>query len=49
VAGESVVLEPHVGIGVPIVPRYIRRSTEMRGEPRITDALTKCPWTSLVR
>jgi hypothetical protein len=24
-AGESVVLEPHTGIGVPIVPRYVGR------------------------
>jgi hypothetical protein len=29
VTGESVVLEPHGGVGVPVVPRYVGRSTEM--------------------
>jgi hypothetical protein len=49
VAGESVVLEPHAGVGVPVVPRYVGRGAEARGEPCIPDALTKSPWTSLVR
>jgi hypothetical protein len=35
VAGESAVLEPHAGVGVPVVPRYIGRSMETGGEPRI--------------
>jgi hypothetical protein len=26
VAGESVVLEPHAGVGVPVVPRYVGQS-----------------------
>jgi hypothetical protein len=47
-AGESVVLEPHAGVGVPDVPRYIGRSVEARGEPRVPDALAKGPWTPLV-
>jgi hypothetical protein len=47
VAGESVVLEPLTGVGVPVIPRYVGRSMEARGEPRIVDALTKGPWTSL--
>jgi hypothetical protein len=29
VAHEAVVLEPHAGVGVPIVPRYVGQSTEM--------------------
>jgi hypothetical protein len=49
VAGESVVLEPHAGVGVPVVPGYVGRSPETRGEPRIPDALANGPWTSLVR
>jgi hypothetical protein len=28
VAGESVVLEPYTRVGVPVVPRYVGRSTK---------------------
>jgi hypothetical protein len=49
VAREPVVLEPHTGVGVPVVSRYIGRSPEMRGELRVTDATVKSPWTPLVR
>jgi hypothetical protein len=48
VAGELVVLEPHAGVGVPIVPRYVGQSMEAREEPRISYALAKGLWTSLV-
>jgi hypothetical protein len=41
VACEPVVLEPHAGDGVPTVPGYVGRSSETRGEPRISDALAK--------
>jgi hypothetical protein len=46
-ASEPVVLEPHAGVGVSVVPRYVGRSVEARGEPRTPDALAKGPWTSL--
>jgi hypothetical protein len=49
VASESVVLEPYAGVGVPVVPRYVSRSADARMELRVTDALTKGPWTPLVR
>jgi hypothetical protein len=49
VAREPVVLEPHTGVGVPVVSRYVGRSQEARGELRVTDALAKSPWTRLVR
>jgi hypothetical protein len=49
VASESVVLEPHTRVGVPVIPRYVGQDVEARGEPRILDALTKSPLTSLVR
>jgi hypothetical protein len=45
VARESVVLELHAGVGVPVVPGYIGRSSETRGEPDIPDALAKGSWT----
>jgi hypothetical protein len=48
-AREPVVLEPHAGVGVPIVSWHIGRSTKARRELRVADALTKGPWTSLVR
>jgi hypothetical protein len=48
VACEPVVLEPHAGIGVPVVPWNVGRSTETRRKLRVTDALTKGLWTSLV-
>jgi hypothetical protein len=41
VAREPVVLEPHSGVGVPVVPGYVGQSSETRGEPRIPDALAK--------
>jgi hypothetical protein len=49
VASELIVLEPHVGVGVPIVPWYVGQSTEARRKLRVADALTKSPWTPLVR
>jgi hypothetical protein len=49
VAGESIDLEPHTGVGVPVVPRYVGWSTRARGELRIADALAKGPWTPLAR
>jgi hypothetical protein len=49
VAGKSVVLEPHTGVGVPIIPRYDGRSTEARGELCVMDALAKGPQTPPVR
>jgi hypothetical protein len=49
VAGKSVVLEPYTGVGVPVVPGYVGRSSETRGEPRISDALAKGPRTPLVQ
>jgi hypothetical protein len=48
VAREPVVLEPHVGVGVPIVSCHIGRSPEARGELRVADAPAKGPWTPLV-
>jgi hypothetical protein len=48
VAGESVVLKSYARVGVPVVPRYIGRSTETRGELRVADALAKGPRTPLV-
>jgi hypothetical protein len=33
VAGESVVLKPHAGVGLPVVPGYVGWSPETRGEP----------------
>jgi hypothetical protein len=41
VTRESGVLEPHAGVGIPVVPGYVGRSSEMQGKPRIPDALTK--------
>jgi hypothetical protein len=49
VAHEPVVLEPHTGVGVPVVSRYVGRSPETRRERRVTDAPAKSPWTELVR
>jgi hypothetical protein len=49
VASEPVVLEPHVGVGVPVVPRHVGRSAEARRELRVADALAKSSWTPLVR
>jgi hypothetical protein len=48
-ACEPIVLEPHTGVGVPIVPGYVGQSSETRGEPSIPDALAKGSWTLLVR
>jgi hypothetical protein len=48
-AREPVVLEPHTGVGVPVVSRYVGWSPKARGELRVTNALAKSPWTSLVR
>jgi hypothetical protein len=47
VAGEPVVLEPYTRIGVHIVPRYVGRGPEARGELRVSDALAESPWTPL--
>jgi hypothetical protein len=49
VASEPVVLEPHAGVGVPIVPWYVGRSPETQGEPRILYTLDEGSWTPLVR
>jgi hypothetical protein len=49
VASEPVVLEPHAGVGVPVVPWHIGRSAEARRELHVVDALAKSPWTPLVR
>jgi hypothetical protein len=49
VAGESVVLKPYAGVGIPVVPGYVGQSSETRGEPRIPDALAKGLWTPLVQ
>jgi hypothetical protein len=49
VASEPIVLEPHTGFSVPIIPWYVGRSTEARTELHVMDALTKSPWTPLVR
>jgi hypothetical protein len=48
VTHEPVVLEPHAGVGFPVIPRYVGRSSKMGGEPRISDALAKGSWTPLV-
>jgi hypothetical protein len=47
VAREPVVLEPHAGVGVPVVSRYVGWGPEARGELRIIDALIESPWTPL--
>jgi hypothetical protein len=39
VAREPVVLEPYTGVGVPIIPWHVGRSSEARGELRVADAL----------
>jgi hypothetical protein len=49
VAHEPVVLEPHTGVGVPVVSRYVGRGLEARGELLVTDAPAKSSWTPLVR
>jgi hypothetical protein len=49
VASELVVLEPYAGVGIPVVPWHIGRSTKARRELRIADVPAKGPWTSLVR
>jgi hypothetical protein len=49
VARELVILEPHTGVGVPIVSWHIGRSPKSRGELRVVDAPAKSPWTPLVR
>jgi hypothetical protein len=49
VAREPVVLEPHTGVGVPVVSRHVGRSPEARGELRVMEAPAKSPWTLLVR
>jgi hypothetical protein len=49
VACELVVLEPHAGVGFPVVSWHIGRSPKARRKFRIADALAKGPWTSLVR
>jgi hypothetical protein len=48
VAREPVVLELDTRVGVPVVPWYVGRSPETRGELRVTDAPVKSPWTPLV-
>jgi hypothetical protein len=48
VARQPVVLEPHAGVGVPVVHGYVGWSSETRGKPRITDALAKGSRTPLV-
>jgi hypothetical protein len=47
VARKPVVVKPHAGVGVPIVPWHIGRSPEMQGELRVADAPAKGPWTPL--
>jgi hypothetical protein len=49
VACELVVLEPYVGVGVPIVSRHIGQSQVARRKFHVTDALDKGPRTSLVQ
>jgi hypothetical protein len=49
VACELVVLEPHAGVGFPVISWHIGRSPKARRKFRIADALAKGPWTSLVR
>jgi hypothetical protein len=49
VARESVVLEPHAGVGVPIISRHIGQCPEARGELRIVDAPAKSSRTPLVQ
>jgi hypothetical protein len=39
-ARESVVLEPYVGVGVPVVPWHVGRSVKAQRELCIADALT---------
>jgi hypothetical protein len=46
-ARKSVVLEPYVGIGVPVVSWHIGRGPKARGELRVVDAPTKGPRTTL--
>jgi hypothetical protein len=48
VAGEVVVLQPHTRVDVPIVPRYVGRSTETGRELRVADARANGPRTPLV-
>jgi hypothetical protein len=48
-AREAVVLDPHTGVGVPVVSWHVGRSAKVRRERHVTDALAKGPWTSLVR
>jgi hypothetical protein len=49
VASKPVVLEPHTGVGVPVVPWHVGRSAEARRELCVADALAKSSWTPLVR
>jgi hypothetical protein len=49
VASKPIVLEPHAGVGVPVVPWHVGRSAKARKELRVADALAKSPWTPLVR
>jgi hypothetical protein len=48
VAREPVILEPHAGVGVAVVPGHVGRISETRGGPRILDARAKGSWTPLV-
>jgi hypothetical protein len=48
VASKPVVLEPHSGVGVPLVPWHVGQSTKARRELRVADALSKGPQTFLV-
>jgi hypothetical protein len=47
VARKPVVLEPHTGVGVPVVSQYVGRGPEARGELRVMDAPAESPWTPL--
>jgi hypothetical protein len=47
-ARESVVLQPHVGVSLPVISGDIGRSSEKRGEPHIPHVLPKGPRAPLV-
>jgi hypothetical protein len=46
---KPVVLEPHAGVGVLVIPADIGRSSETRGEPHTPHALVKSSRTPLVQ
>jgi hypothetical protein len=48
-ARKPVVLESHAGVGVPVVPWHVSRSTQTQRKLCVADALTKGPRTSVVR